>query len=497
MPDDTKSQQIEKRIDREVAGAMLPAVTGGAFNLVPKDMGQAMEFGKLMAVSGGCVRPAFRNNPGMCLALALQAWRDGGDPFAYANNAYIVNDQLAYESKLVHAIVNTRAPTAGRLRTTYSGDGPKRRCKVIGYLRGEAEPFEYESPEIGTIKVKNSPLWQSDPDQQLHYFSVRSWARRHVPEVLLGIYTPDEIQGEIIDMTPHQVISQEATQETTATIMWEVADGAGEVYEFEFAEGAIDACRRILIKSAADPATLATAWENNAGFLLSLGQDGLEGDAQALERLHNELLPKPATGIAHDQQDIPKTDYSDEAINEESLRGSQTPTPAQQPERIVTDGRGGPAPAGGHQLGQSLGAVADEPLTPLDPALGNRENAANVSDRPQSDILAERGEGPARTRDGNGPTVTSAASPSEKFWTLPSLRIDPNPVRGGGSLSKLEWKTWPVLIAPRIRQARSIDVLNALYQDNADNLDKYEVACGAQARVEIDAAFDAARAQLS
>jgi len=69
-------------------------------------------------------------------------------------------------------------------------------------------------------------------------------------------------------------------------------------------------------------------------------------------------------------------------------------------------------------------------------------------------------------------------------------------VRGGGSLSKKDWRAWPAALLPRIRQAWSTQTLNALHQDNADNLNAYAVACGERDRDELMAAFDRARDRL-
>jgi len=35
-------------------------------------------------------------------------------------------------------------------------------------------------------------VWQTQPDQQLMYHGVRVWARRHTPELMLGVYSPEE-----------------------------------------------------------------------------------------------------------------------------------------------------------------------------------------------------------------------------------------------------------------------------------------------------------------
>lgn len=42
--------------------------------------------------------------------------------------------------------------------------------------------------------TRNSPLWVSKPDQQIAYLGVKYWARLYCPHVILGVYTPDEIE---------------------------------------------------------------------------------------------------------------------------------------------------------------------------------------------------------------------------------------------------------------------------------------------------------------
>ncbi len=209
MSDETRVQAIEKRLDPTTSRALALAGSGGTFTVAPRNMAEMMEFAKLMAISGPCVRPAFRGNPGACLAIALQAFRTGADPFAVANKAYITrsragDEQIAYEAQYIHAVVNGSGQLLRRLRPAYSGAGPTRKCVISGWIHGEEDQLEYESPTVGAIEVKNSPLWKSDPDQQLFYYSVRAWARRHLPEVILGMYTPEEVQGAI-DLDPAAV----------------------------------------------------------------------------------------------------------------------------------------------------------------------------------------------------------------------------------------------------------------------------------------------------
>ncbi|MDI1266816.1 MAG: recombinase RecT [bacterium] len=113
-------------------------------------------------------------------------------PFAVASKSYAVNGAIAYEAQLIAAVVNTRSGIKGRLKYFFEGEGAALTCRVVGILDGEE--CEYRSPTIGSITTKNSPLWKSDPQQQLGYFSARSWARRHCPEVILGVYDREEME---------------------------------------------------------------------------------------------------------------------------------------------------------------------------------------------------------------------------------------------------------------------------------------------------------------
>lgn len=187
----TMEDRINAKIDLAEAGAI--AISDRIGGIAFSNMSELMEFAKMMSVSRGAIPPHLRENPGSCLAVCVQALEWRMSPFAVANKSYFVNDRIAYESQLIHAVVEARAKLKTRLRCSYEGDGVALVCVVKGHFQNEPDPIEYRSPEIGTIKPKNSPLWQTDPRQQLWYYSVRAFARRYCPDVLLGIYSEDEL----------------------------------------------------------------------------------------------------------------------------------------------------------------------------------------------------------------------------------------------------------------------------------------------------------------
>jgi len=185
------SELIEKKIDRNVAGALTVSQSHGG--MLFESMGQVMEFAKVMAIGGVSIPPHLRNNPGACLAVCIQAVEWRMSPYAVANKSYSVNDRLAYESQLIHAVIEQRAPLVGRLRHRFDGEGDARTCTVWATAVGEPEPLSYTSPPIGKITPKNSPLWKTKPDLQLYYNASRDWARMYFPDVILGVYSDDEL----------------------------------------------------------------------------------------------------------------------------------------------------------------------------------------------------------------------------------------------------------------------------------------------------------------
>jgi RecT family protein len=156
-----------------------------------QSLADVVSIAQLMAKAGVAVRKHLRENPGACLAVTMQALRWNADPFAVANKSYAVNDQLAYEAQMIAAVINTMAPIKRRPKYTYDGENGERTCTVtVDTLDGDT--LEVTSPKFKDITPKNSPLWKSDPDQQQGYYTIRALARRHFPEVILGIYDPEE-----------------------------------------------------------------------------------------------------------------------------------------------------------------------------------------------------------------------------------------------------------------------------------------------------------------
>lgn len=183
---------------------------GGTFMIRPHSVGELVEVAKLMAGAGPLVGKSVRGNVGACLAVIMQAGRCNMDPFALSQKVYLVGEQIGYESQAVAAMIYASPVLDGRLDYKFEGSGDNLVCTVRGRIKGESKDRVYTSPPKGTIKTQNSPLWKADPQQQLGYYSARAWARRHVPDVIMGVYTREEVEtmpasdGGFLNVTPEK-----------------------------------------------------------------------------------------------------------------------------------------------------------------------------------------------------------------------------------------------------------------------------------------------------
>ncbi len=181
-----------------------------------ESMGQITHFATLMS-EGSCMLPAhLQGKPADCMAVAIQAASWGMSPFVVAQKTHLVNGTLGYEAQLVNAVISSSRAITGRFHYRTIGDWSKWKYKNIGsqkpkhgginehglgvqcgaILAGDEEITWDDILYIEHIDIRNSPLWKSRPLQQMKYLAVKYWGRIYAPEVLLGVYTPDELASE-------------------------------------------------------------------------------------------------------------------------------------------------------------------------------------------------------------------------------------------------------------------------------------------------------------
>ncbi|HGT2910773.1 TPA: RecT family recombinase [Klebsiella pneumoniae] len=192
-------------MSNDIAITSQPGATVGTAAAIfsPEGMDRLVRFATLMADSKATVPAHLAGKPADCLAVTMQAAQWGMNPFAVAQKTHVVNGTLGYEAQLVNAVVSSSNLLATRLNYKWDGDwskvsgktdkSPSLTVTVWATLKGESESRTL-TISMAQSGVRNSPLWEQDPRQQLAYLCVKRWARLHAPDVLLGVYTPDELQ---------------------------------------------------------------------------------------------------------------------------------------------------------------------------------------------------------------------------------------------------------------------------------------------------------------
>lgn len=175
----------------------------------------------LMASGKTTVPQHLRGSKGDCFAIALQSMQWGMNPFAVAQKTHLVNGTLGYEAQLVSAVINTSGAVRDRFHFDWFGPwervvgkfaikkGDKGEYRVPGWqladeegcgvrvwatLKGEAAPREL-SLLLAQARTRNSTLWADDPKQQLAYLAQKRWARLFAPDVIMGVYSPEEFEA--------------------------------------------------------------------------------------------------------------------------------------------------------------------------------------------------------------------------------------------------------------------------------------------------------------
>jgi len=180
----------------------------------------------LMAEGSVSTPMHLRGKKADCFAICLQAMQWGMNPFPVMQKTHLVGGVLGYEAQLVNAVVVNSGVIKGRF--SYRKFGPWERVlgkfavresnkdgKTSTYRVPNWSPKDEEgcgvevSAQLANGKTesielmltqartRNSTLWADDPYQQLCYLAVKRWARLYTPDVILGVYTVDELQPEV------------------------------------------------------------------------------------------------------------------------------------------------------------------------------------------------------------------------------------------------------------------------------------------------------------
>lgn len=199
-------------IDQQAPSTM----NNGSLLLNGDVMDRMMKIADVMSQGISTVPKHLQGKPSDCLAIVMQAARWGMDPYVVGQKTHVINGTLGYEAQLVSAVLTATGAIRGRFHYEYRGEKDLMECRVGAVISGEKDITWNEWLCVSEVTIKNSPLWKSNPKQQIGYLQVKYWARAYTPWAILGIYTPDELEERVErEINPTQRMTvDEITSET-------------------------------------------------------------------------------------------------------------------------------------------------------------------------------------------------------------------------------------------------------------------------------------------
>lgn len=189
-----------------------------------RNMERINALAKTMASAKVTVPKHLQGNEGDCAAIIMQSMQWGMSPYAVAQKTHLVNGTLGYEAQLVNAVIQQSGIVKGRFHYEFKGEGNAIECRVGAVIAGETDITWGEWLKISSVTTQNSPLWKTNPKQQMGYLQVKNWARLYAPGAILGVYTNDELQS----MPAKEINPRNGAQVAEAAQKGRVIDTADE-----------------------------------------------------------------------------------------------------------------------------------------------------------------------------------------------------------------------------------------------------------------------------
>lgn len=224
------SQQSQQNLQQSQPQATAIANERGQQTMISIMMNQGLmqnidNLATLMSEGSVSTPKHFQGKKADCFAVCLQAMQWGMNPFPVMQKTHLVNGVLGYEAQLVNAVVVNSGAIKGRFSYRKFGpwdrvlgkfavresnkDGKKSTYRVPNWKPQDEEGCGVEVTAVLSggkqesivlmltqARTRNSTLWADDPYQQLCYLGVKRWVRLYTPDVIMGVYTVDELQEE-------------------------------------------------------------------------------------------------------------------------------------------------------------------------------------------------------------------------------------------------------------------------------------------------------------
>ena len=237
----------------------------------PTNMAELERFAERAAKSGFFGA----KDPNQALMLAM-AGRDLGLSYTQALRAFhVIEGKPVLSADGMVAVCVTRRDLCRYFRTIESTDAT---CTVETHREGEPEPrkLSFTMAEAKRAGVASKQNWQRYPAQMLRARARSGLARDVYPDLLMGIYDPDEVGADAPEVIEAQVVEPAPAKRTRAAKAIETTERQGKHHPSWLDERAA---------FCAELGRLGLKYDDVAGWCESIGKPRPSGATPDVRRL--------------------------------------------------------------------------------------------------------------------------------------------------------------------------------------------------------------------
>lgn len=168
----------------------LPAFSGGNLQLAWKIANNISK--------SNIVPKDYQNQPANCLIALDMSTRLNMSPMMVMQNMYVVYGRPSWSGQMVTALINRSRRFKSPLKFMIQGEGDNMSC--YAYTE-DLEGNIVKGPTVTMLMVKEEgwlnktgSKWKTMPELMFQYRSASFFGRVHCPDLLMGLYTADEIK---------------------------------------------------------------------------------------------------------------------------------------------------------------------------------------------------------------------------------------------------------------------------------------------------------------
>ncbi len=171
------------------------------------------------------VPPHFKGKPENCFVALQMAFRSRIDPMVALQNLYLVQGKPGMSAQLAIALANRSGLLRGPISFKESGSGASYEVKAFATTRDGHEISSKASMKMAQAEGwTRNPKYGTMPEVMLRYRAATFLVRQHLPEVLLGMQTHEEL----VDVQSSKSVPQRTFNEDGAKVTAPQVDVSGD-----------------------------------------------------------------------------------------------------------------------------------------------------------------------------------------------------------------------------------------------------------------------------